>query len=206
MNLSILGKYHFRIYTSACGTSWYIFDFKIHSKAEGSFDDNDGQMPEDNVDDDVEEKDDEEDEPTPRQPQESVAAVKPSALRQHVIDITKQWEGKTMTSCCKFIFYFRLEARDKHGQLVFVRAIVFDTVKNGAVLSRHCARQQSAQPSRRDFLKEASQVNSSGFESCICFPPPWNCCRIVDGRQCSQHVVHGRRHTQVIRSASNWKV
>ena len=55
-------------------------------------------MPEDNVlpvDDDVEEKDDD-DEPTPRQPEmsTSVAAVKPSALRQHVIDITKQWEGK----------------------------------------------------------------------------------------------------------------
>ncbi|KAH9172402.1 hypothetical protein AeNC1_017755, partial [Aphanomyces euteiches] len=33
-----LGKYHFRIYTAACATDWYVFAFKIHSKAAGNFD------------------------------------------------------------------------------------------------------------------------------------------------------------------------
>ncbi|RQM10760.1 hypothetical protein B5M09_011586, partial [Aphanomyces astaci] len=41
-----LGKYHFRIYTAACETTWYVFAFKIHSKAARNFeepdDDDDG--------------------------------------------------------------------------------------------------------------------------------------------------------------------
>ncbi|KAF0721641.1 hypothetical protein Ae201684_019013 [Aphanomyces euteiches] len=77
-----LGKYHFRIYTAACATTWYVFAFKIHSKAAGNFD----AEADDDADDDGEPAPDD-DTAKPRD------EVKPSALRQHVIDITKQWEG-----------------------------------------------------------------------------------------------------------------
>ncbi|KAH9126365.1 hypothetical protein AeMF1_003204 [Aphanomyces euteiches] len=77
-----LGKYHFRIYTAACATDWYVFAFKIHSKAAGNFD----MEADDDADDDGEPAPDD-DTAKPRD------EVKPSALRQHVIDITKQWEG-----------------------------------------------------------------------------------------------------------------
>ncbi|KAF0728663.1 hypothetical protein Ae201684_013621 [Aphanomyces euteiches] len=77
-----LGKYHFRIYTAACATTWYVFAFKIHSKAAGNFD----AGADDDADDDGEPAPDD-DTAKPRD------EVKPSALRQHVIDITKQWEG-----------------------------------------------------------------------------------------------------------------
>ncbi|RHY76260.1 hypothetical protein DYB34_011928 [Aphanomyces astaci] len=79
-----LGKYHFRIYTAACATTWYVFAFKIHSKAARNFeeadDDDDGGGDDSKVDPDD----------GAEHPRDE---VKPSALRQHVIDITKQWEG-----------------------------------------------------------------------------------------------------------------
>ncbi len=85
-----LGKYHFRIYTAACARTWFVFEFKIHSKAASNFDD---------VLDAGDEADDEADdaeEASAAGPQDAgkpaADAVKPSALRQHVIDITKQWK------------------------------------------------------------------------------------------------------------------
>ncbi|RHZ40402.1 hypothetical protein DYB26_015678, partial [Aphanomyces astaci] len=74
----------FRIYTAACATTWYVFAFKIHSKAARNFeeadDDDDGGGDDSKVDPDD----------GAEHPRDE---VKPSALRQHVIDITKQWEG-----------------------------------------------------------------------------------------------------------------
>ncbi|RHZ31806.1 hypothetical protein DYB37_013147, partial [Aphanomyces astaci] len=67
-----LDQYHFHIYTAACATTWHVFAFKIHCKAARNFDEPDDD------DDGAEHPRDE---------------VKPSALPQHVIDITKQLEG-----------------------------------------------------------------------------------------------------------------
>ncbi|KAF0748008.1 hypothetical protein AaE_007515 [Aphanomyces astaci] len=76
-----LGKYHFRIYTAACATTWYVFALKIHSKAARNFkepdDDDDGGGDDSKVDPDD----------GAEHPRDE---VKQSALRQHVIDITKQ--------------------------------------------------------------------------------------------------------------------
>ncbi|RHY66432.1 hypothetical protein DYB38_011619 [Aphanomyces astaci] len=75
-----LGKYHFRIYTAACATSWYVHSFKIHSKASSNFD---------TLDDQDFGKDDANSEEGSGEAEQ----MKPSTVRQHVLDITKQWEG-----------------------------------------------------------------------------------------------------------------
>ncbi|KAF0703743.1 hypothetical protein AaE_015247 [Aphanomyces astaci] len=82
-----LGKYHFRIYTAACATSWYVHAFKIHSKASSKFD-----SPDDNNIGAVEGSDGEGDANEPNN-DENQEEMKPSSLRQHVLDITKQWKG-----------------------------------------------------------------------------------------------------------------
>jgi hypothetical protein len=85
-----LGKYHFRIYTAACARTWFVFEFKIHSKAARNFDD---VL---DADDEADDEADDADEASAAGPQDAgkpaADAVKPSALRQHVIDITKQWK------------------------------------------------------------------------------------------------------------------
>ncbi|RHZ29887.1 hypothetical protein DYB26_011187 [Aphanomyces astaci] len=75
-----LGKYHFRIYTAACATSWYVHSFKIHSKASSNFD---------TLDDQDFGKDDANSEEGSGEAEQ----MKPSTVRQHGLDITKQWEG-----------------------------------------------------------------------------------------------------------------
>ncbi|RHZ09473.1 hypothetical protein DYB37_011156 [Aphanomyces astaci] len=85
-----LGKYHFRIYTAACATSWYVHAFKIHSKASSKFD-----SPDDNNIGAVEGSDGEGDANEPNN-DENQEEMKPSSLRQHVLDITKQWKVLNM--------------------------------------------------------------------------------------------------------------
>jgi hypothetical protein len=74
-------------------------------------------------------------------------------LRQHVIDITKHWEGKV--SSCYYVMHAvlcircRLISSDQHGQLVLVGAVVFDAAQDGLVLPRNGSKQQSAQPTVR---------------------------------------------------------
>ncbi len=95
-----LGKYHFRIYTAACATSWYVHAFKIHSKTTANFDD-------DNADHDCSDESDG-DATRPK------GALRPSTLRQHVLDITQQWKGTrcsklyrvVLISCCTNIVLY----------------------------------------------------------------------------------------------------
>ena len=155
-----LGKYHFRIYTAACATSWFVYDFKIHSKAEGDFDDHSG----DASDDDVEDID-EEDSPLVSDVAEPVVIgaaddkdVGFSVLRQHVLDITKNWFGKIIILLVlNYSIYSRYQPRHQHGQLVLVCANVHGAQGQRIVQSRHCAQQSRSSTSWRDVHQEADQ-------------------------------------------------
>ncbi len=79
------GKYHFRLYVSCCAKCWYVYAFKIHSKASREHE-NDGEEEESSSSEDESLPDAD---PKPRKK----APIDVSVLRQHVLDITKPFEG-----------------------------------------------------------------------------------------------------------------
>ncbi len=69
------GKYHFRLYVTCCAKCWYVYAFKIHSKASREHEQDNEHKDNDSSSSEEESK------------------VDASVLRQHVLDITKPFEG-----------------------------------------------------------------------------------------------------------------
>ena len=110
------GKYHFRLYVTCCAKCWYVYSFKIHSKATKKHEKNSAVF-----DEHSEETSSEEDEQDARPKTGGKSGKKtkaaPSALRQHVLDITKPFDGiiESIHYYLLIFLLFRIKENHQHG-------------------------------------------------------------------------------------------
>ena len=82
------GKYHFRLYVTCCAKCWYVYAFKIHSKAAREYEQSTDVFDEESASEDEE-------------PALNQSKIDTSVLRQHVLDIVENLEGNYFT-----LYYF----------------------------------------------------------------------------------------------------
>jgi hypothetical protein len=119
---------------TCCAKGWYVYDFKIHSKADREHEENTDVFVE--LEEDLSSHED--------SPTKNKAKTDISALAQHVLDIVKKIEGRDLTFLHISKLFYRFQTGHKHGQLVHFCKVYSHFEGSGFILPRSIEKQQSS--------------------------------------------------------------